>query len=433
MRAAFPARRRADEFDALLEGTLTQAPSAELAQLVEVVARVRTVPDVAPRAEFAAGLRERLMTEAPEALSTPSTDEAAARLTVRHRTPDKPRSKTSRERRIGVAIAAFSLVGATTASAVASQGALPGDTLYPVKRLLEDARTSLAMGEDAKGDVLLAQARTRLAEVRELGSRREDAAPADIERALRDFSDTADHASTVILADYADHGDRRPVDQLRSFTEQSVTTLSGLTGVLPASVDDVLADVADTLVQIDQSAAEACPACDTHGVTELPSDLIALRSAVTGATKDATVAVAPSPTGTATRGPKGNPSAGASTAPTGSPSGQTNGPVGNPTGGRTSPAPGPSSAPTSAPTSAGGVVGGVGGAVGGTVGGVGGAVGDLGDQVGGPVGGVLGGVGGTVGGLGDTVGGATGQVGGTVDGVVGGLLGGTTPTPKTKP
>lgn len=429
MRAAFPARRRAEDFDALLDGTFEGSPSPELAELVDVVASVRSVPEVAPRAEFAADLRERLMAAAPDAMAAGAADtssDTAARLTVGRRTPG--RTRRSRERRIGVAIAAFSLVGATTASAVASQGALPGDTLYPVKRLIEDARTTLAMGEDAKADVLLAQARTRLTEVREL-SARPGADPTDIEQALQDFGDTAHHASTLVLADYADHGDRRSVDQLRTFTQEGVTTLGQLTGVLPPSVDGVLADVANTLIQIDQSAAQACPACTTGGVTELPSSLIQLLSAVTGDGTSPTAAVTPPTTTSRPARPRhATPSSGASTAPGIPVSGQPSQPSTNAGGGRST-----APAPSSAPTSVGGAVGGAGGAVGGAVTGVGGAVGDLGGQVGGPAGGVVGGVGGVVGGVGGTVGGLTGTVGGTVDGVVGGLLGTPTPSPGSTP
>ena len=49
--------------------------------------------------------------------------------------------------------------------AVAAQTALPGDSLYPVKRAIEDTRTGLASGDTAKGARLLANARGRLDEV----------------------------------------------------------------------------------------------------------------------------------------------------------------------------------------------------------------------------------------------------------------------------
>jgi hypothetical protein len=420
--AGFWTRGRADRFAALVDGDPTQARPAELADLVALAAQLRAVPEVAPRPDFAASLRERLMAEAPAALALAEpADAASERLTVARRAP----SKTSRERRIGVAVAAFSIVGATAASAVASQGALPGDTLYPVKRLIEDAKTSLAMGDQAKASALLAQARTRLEEARDLG-RRGNADPAEITQALRDFRDTARDASTIVLAEYADHGSRREIDRLRSFAQQSVTTLSELTAVLPDSVHGALADAVRTLLQIDRSAAEACPSCDGAGITELPSTLIDLLSStsdVAGPMPSAT------PQATGGRiGPKGPiASSGPSQAPGGPLSGLTD-PLSNagPAGGSGT----STTKPSSGPTSVGGAVGDLGGTVGGTLDGVGGTVGNLGDQVGGTVGDVVGGVGGTVGDVGGAVGGTTGTVGNTLDGLLGGLLSPTqTPTP----
>jgi hypothetical protein len=421
MSPALPARRRAEQFDALLDGRSTQEPSAELAGLLAVAEQIRSLPEVAPRAEFAASLRERLMTEAPAALTAApgaggSRDDS--RLTVARRRP----SSRSRERRIGVAIAAFSLVGATAASAVASQGALPGDTLYPVKRLIEDARTSLAFGDDAKAQVLLSQARTRLDEARDLGTR-DDVDVARVEQALHDFSDAADQASAAVLADYADHGGQHRIDDLHSFTAQGITTVAQLADVLPASLDGALSDVTDTLIAIDQSASQACPSC-TGGVTELPTQLVQLLSATTSGSTATTSASTPAPVHAGThRGRTPAPSAGPSSG-----AAQSTGPLGTVTG---PVAEVQSPKPSSGPRSVGGVVGGAGGAVGGTVSGVGGAVSGAGNQVGGPVGGAVSGVGGAVSGAGNTVGGVTGSAGPAVDGVVGGLLGtpSQTPTP----
>jgi len=377
MSPAFPSRRRADQFDALVEGTLTQAPTAELAGLLALTEGLRAEPAVAPRADFAASLRERLMEAAPEALATPATGpataraadaNAAGRLTVGHRTP----SKTSRERRIGVAIAAFSIVGATAVSAVASQGSLPGDALYPVKRLIEDARTSLTMGQDAKADVLLSQARTRLDEARRLGGEN-DVDTAAVEQALQDFGDTADHASTILLAQYADHGNARDITDLRTFAQQGVTTLAQLVDLLPPSLDGALADATRTLLTIDHSAAQACSSCGDAGITELPSTLVDLLAATPAAQTTSSVGTPPATTGK----PRHTaPSSGPSQAPAGSATGPLTGVTGPLTGGT-------STKPGSAPTSLGGVVSGTGGAVGGAVGGV--------------VGGVAGGIGGLLG------------------------------------
>jgi hypothetical protein len=417
MSPAFP-RRRAEQFDALLEGNPTETPSGEMARLLALVEDVRGVPDVAPRADFAASLRERLMAEAPTALAVPaeqSSDEKARRLTV------APRTKTSHERRIGVAIAAFSIVGATAASAVASQGSLPGDTLYPVKRLIEDARTSLAMGDGAKADALLTQARTRLKEVSAL-SGRDDQDAGEISSALQDFGSTAEHASGVVLSEYADTGDADSITELRTFASDGMNTLSGLVGVVPASVNGVLADTAETLLEIDDSAAAACPAC-AGGILDLPSSIISLLSATTDdttadSTTDSSAPPPKTPGKHQSKTPQGLvPSGGATHGPvTGGSSAEGDGPV---AGGKSGPVKGDKAdQPKSDPTTVGGVVGGVGGAVGGTVSGVGGAVSGVGGAVGGPVGGVVSGLGDTVSGLGDVVGGVVGGVGGALDGLL---------------
>jgi hypothetical protein len=319
-----------------------------------------------------------------------------------------------------VAAAALSIVGATGASAVASQGSAPGDTLYPVKRLIEDAKVSLAMGDDARADALLSQARTRLSEARDLAGR-DEIDTAAVSQALEDFTDSADHASGLVLADYADNGDEQAVSDLRRFSQDGVTALSQLADVLPDSLHGPLTDAVNTLLAIDDSAAQACPSCD-GGITVLPTTLIDLLASTTGTTAGTTGAE-PSASGAAVSPPSATVP---TTAPAPAPSATSQ--AGEPTDGSKHLPSGaaPTGQPTSSPTSIGGAVGQLGGTLGDTLGGVGGTVGGLGDAVGGPVGGLLGGVGGAVDGLGGTVGGTVGAVGGALDGV----LGGATQTPK---
>ena len=64
--------------------------------------------------------------------------------------------------------------------AVASQSALPGDGLYPVKRGLESAHAELTFDRGDRGRVLLANARTRLDEAQTLS--RTSADPARVDR-----------------------------------------------------------------------------------------------------------------------------------------------------------------------------------------------------------------------------------------------------------
>lgn len=424
MTPAFPSRRRAEQFEQLLAGTVVDAPTPELTELLALAGQLRTRPEVQPRAEFAASLRERLMAEAPAALTAPAAASAADRLTVGRRDPAKGR----RDRRVGLAAVAFSVVGATTASAMASQGALPGDTLYPVKRLLEGAHTALAMGDQAKADTLLAQARGRLQETRTLGQRGDAADAAAIAQALADFRGEARQAAGLVLADYADDGHVAPVDELRAFDEQSIAALDALTALLPPTLDDELADTTQTLLTIDSAAARACPSCDAAGIVELPASLVALLGdpAADAAETAAPTTAAPRPRKphTATTGTR---KPGTGTAPSlpdvGDLGSGATGTVGLPQ----------VSEPGSGSASVGGVVGGVGGTAGGAVSGVGGTVSGTGDAVGGAVGGAVSGAGGTVSGTGDAVGGTVGSVGGTVDGVVGGLLGGLTGTQTPTP
>ena len=51
-----------------------------------------------------------------------------------------------------VALGAFAIIGATTSMAVASQSAIPGDALYPVKRAIENTQAGFSVGDDAKGE-----------------------------------------------------------------------------------------------------------------------------------------------------------------------------------------------------------------------------------------------------------------------------------------
>lgn len=396
MTPAFTGRRRAEQFQQLLErpAVPSDAPD-ELAHLLSLTSALREAPAVAPRPEFAADLRERLMTAASAAMAAGAV---ADRLTVGRTTPT---ARTRRERRLGAAIGVFALIGATGATAVASEGALPGDTLYPIKRLVEDVRAGVSMDDGARAGRLLAQADTRLLEVNELTARGADEEAEAIADALQDFSVEASEASDLLLDDYRADGDPAAIERLREFAADGVVRLGDLQGVLPDRIHEALASAVQTLINIDSAAAQVCPGCTEAGISELPGNLLNLVAGsltgvgLTGGGEAAVPVSTPSP---ALSGPV--PATGK---PSPTPGSTTGGPAPLPAGGTVTGAPKPTK-PAPSPTSAGGVVGGVGG-----------AVGDVGDSVGGTVGGVVGGVGETVEG-----------VNGTVDGVTGGLLGGLT-------
>lgn len=275
MNPAFTSRRRADEFDRLVEaavaGTAVTDPGApELAALAELAASLREVPAVTPRAAFSADLRERLMAAAATEL-TPAAARTANRLTVRPATPARRRT----ERRLTVGIAALAIIGGTAGTALASQSALPGQALYPVKRAVENIRAGFALGDDAKGSTLLADAHTRLEEVGKL-SRSSSPSSQDqeeISKTLATFSTQAQKASDLLLSDYQSDHDAASIQKLHDFTTASIDQLTELQPLLPAAAQDALSGAAQALLMIDSAAHNLCPTCGV-GVTSLPTTLL---------------------------------------------------------------------------------------------------------------------------------------------------------------
>ncbi len=269
MSPVFPARRRAEQFDALVESTSTdRSNDARFADLLTVVEAVRSVPQVEPRPEFTESLRARLMTEAATALAVaPDAADPALeeRLTVAPR-------RTARERRFAVAIGGVAIVGATTSMALAAQSAMPGDVLYPVKRAMENVQTSLR-GDEARGSVLLAHASGRLAEVGAL-STSGSADTDEVTATLTTFAEQATEASELLLQDFQSTGDESSVEELRDFTAESLTELTELEPLVPEGARGALLAAAQVLFTIDQAAQQACPSCAGTGITDLPAVLL---------------------------------------------------------------------------------------------------------------------------------------------------------------
>jgi hypothetical protein len=275
MTPAFSARRRADEFEALVGAGVGARPDAEgvrrgrdeaaFAELLELVGQLRTLPSVEPRPDFVSGLRERLMTEADDVLV--AADPAESRLVLPART-------TRRERRLATVLGGAALVGATASMAVAAQTALPGDSLYPVKRALESAQAGLAGDGTERGETLLDSASDRLAEVDELARRGTPEGIAAVPDTLTLFTEQSAEASTLLLESYEETGDEAPVTELRVFTEQSLQSLLQLEAALPDSARDELAAAAQGLAAIDQRTRDLCPSCPGEGITEVPSILL---------------------------------------------------------------------------------------------------------------------------------------------------------------
>lgn len=260
MTSVMPGRRRAEEFAALVEGR-AQRTSTRDAGLLELVEDLRTVPGPTARPEFVASLRAQLMAEADVALAA-GTD---TRLLVP--------ARTGRERRVAVAAGALALVGATTSVAVAAQDALPGEALYPVKRALESAETSLEVDSSERAAQVLSHAYGRLAEASALARMESAQSRAALPRTLDDFSVQADEGADLVLDEYADTGDQAIVEDLQGFVASSMDRLAALESVVPASAAEALNDAVRVLADIDARARAACPTC-TGTVLEIPESLL---------------------------------------------------------------------------------------------------------------------------------------------------------------
>jgi hypothetical protein len=259
----FTAQRRADEFDAAVEGTSGRGlHDARDADLLELVGAMRSVPQVTARPEFVAELRDRLMAEAATVLIPDDLSKL-----------ELPARRPSRERRLAALVGGLAIVGATTSIAVASQSALPGDSLYPVKRAIEQAHTGLSVGEDSKGETVLANASDRLDEVDALA--REDTPTDDVLIAdtLNTFTEQATEASDLLLADYAHTGRSSSISQLRDFASSSLDRLAALEPLVPADAHDELIRAAGVLSTIDTEAALRCPDCGGTPIDSIPPAL----------------------------------------------------------------------------------------------------------------------------------------------------------------
>jgi hypothetical protein len=267
MTSAFSARRRADEFEALLTrgpgASLSEREAARFAELVDLVSDLRALPEVAPRAEFVSSLRESLMAEADTVLVRQPA--APQRLAM-------PTTTRPRDRRLATLLGGAALVGATATMAVAAQTSLPGESLYGVKRGIESAQVRLAGDDSERGRTLLAQAETRLTELEELAAG-DGGAVQLIPDTLDDFTEQSGDGVRSLLTAYGSGGSRADVQAARAFTSTSMERLDALQGELPESASDELLAAGRTLLDLDTEISTACGLCD-GSLTSTPEFLL---------------------------------------------------------------------------------------------------------------------------------------------------------------
>ncbi|WP_031524038.1 DUF5667 domain-containing protein [Streptomyces sp. NRRL F-5123] len=170
-----------------------------------------------------------------------------------------PGGKLSRRLAVGgltVSVAA----GAFGGVAAASTNALPGDTLYPLKRGMEDLKLDMASGDASRGKIYLDMASTRLQEARRLmdrgrGGQLDDESVAEVRKALSGMHQEATEGHKLLSQAYQHDGDLQPIETLNNFAEAHRQGWTDLRGKLPTQLTDVSDQVSSVFDAIDQEVA----------------------------------------------------------------------------------------------------------------------------------------------------------------------------------
>jgi hypothetical protein len=238
-------------------------------EAVELVGRLRTAGAVAPRPEFSAELRHRLMEQA--AARTATTTPTMVRSTPDD-SDDPPggedvdatvtviRQRHGRRIRLVASTAALVLLGGGIGSAAAAQQAMPGDTLYGMKRSIENVSTNVSVGDDSRGRRDLEHAMTRLSEVRELAESGGDVAT--INATLEDFSAQARKGVSRLVASYQQDGDASSITAVTQFITSARQALGELAPKLPPESLKSAVEALATIEQLAQHSTAACPKCE---------------------------------------------------------------------------------------------------------------------------------------------------------------------------
>lgn len=261
-----PARREAEAFANAVEAFSVNAAigaPGEVADrytdLLDCVDLLHSTEAPAPRADFVSDLRMRLM-DAADTLLLPADAELAPVVAL-HASPT-----VRRQRRVSIAAAAFVVIGGTAGVAAASESALPGDALYPLKRGIESAQVSLNSSDSGRGQDMLRVAGTRLSEAEALINKHEDASL--ITTTLASFEDSAAGGADLIFVEYQANGESEEISRLRALLGSQLTKLDGLSPEAPEGARDAFAKARALLADLDQQASVLCGDCGPGGISD---------------------------------------------------------------------------------------------------------------------------------------------------------------------
>ncbi|MFI9026831.1 DUF5667 domain-containing protein [Streptomyces sp. NPDC053560] len=175
----------------------------------------------------------------------------------------RPRSRLSRRLAaggltVGVAAGAFSGVAA------ASSDALPGDSLYGLKRGMEDLKLGMAEDDSDRGRLYLDQASSRMHEARRLVERLksgplEHETLYEVRRSLSGVTQDAGTAHRLLHGAYERDGSLGAIQALDSFTSSHREGWVQLRDRLPVQLADVSHEVSSVFDAIDEEVGPLRP------------------------------------------------------------------------------------------------------------------------------------------------------------------------------
>ncbi|AWK10503.1 DUF5667 domain-containing protein [Streptomyces spongiicola] len=231
-----------------LANGLGELPKPELDPDVKVVQRARLV------AAMEAMLAEGSAARGPTVPEQRSSRRGAHRSSPLRKL--RPRSRWSKGLAaggltVGVAAGAFGGVAA------ASSDALPGDSLYGLKRGMEDLKLGMADDDADRGGLYLDQASTRLNEARRLMERGragelDTESMKEIRHTLSGMRHDASEGHRLLHQAYERDGSLAPIATLSSFSNSHRDVWNGLRDRLPAQLTDVRDQVSSVFDAIDQ-------------------------------------------------------------------------------------------------------------------------------------------------------------------------------------
>ncbi|WP_282796104.1 DUF5667 domain-containing protein [Streptomyces sp. CC224B] len=168
----------------------------------------------------------------------------------------KPRTRLSK----GIAAGGLTVgvaAGAFGGIAAASNDALPGDSLYGLKRGMEDIKLGMADSDADRGRLYLDQASTRLSEARRLMERTRSGqldheSLGEVRRALSGMRHDAAEGHRLLTEAYERDGSLGPLQALSSFARTHGASWRDLRDKLPVQLGDVGQEVTSVFDAMEQ-------------------------------------------------------------------------------------------------------------------------------------------------------------------------------------